>query len=546
MPLIMCNKITYLNLEGCPAISNEFITAFLPMKRSLTYLNLSTCRSVDDQALVVLSQQKLSLHALLLDSTKVSDKGLSLLNFLVDLEILSVGWNGKRVTSEGLLWLSKCHNLRQLCVCNTGVTKISKYANCKKLHILNLSKTKISLDKESYRTAVQFPNLEQIIMQRCDAEQIPTILLSPSLNVIDLSFSSVKSSILAGQLERFVAPDPINPLENEEEVLFDNPVEVDGAETAIEYDGFRSVDPQINPFSVSSTIISPTTPNRNNRCELDETCKSCSTPEAHRQSSMACNTWCHSESKFSSPASTPHKSFAIPSVYNLRILKLESCAIGDDVMKVVGKLTSLTELNISDTPVTNEGISHLASLKSMTSLNLNGCKFNNHALAALSNLAHLKELRLDCPNINDGALTHISTLKELETLDLFEAHITDSGLEFLIPLTSLKSFQACCGRLTNAALKTLSQIESLTSLNLSQNRYISDAGLRYLSRLQWLTHVNLSGCGITQLGLASLQSLSSIKTVSLFGCKIKPSSSKLKELPPGLQLGVDEGIVAID
>lgn len=42
-----------------------------------------------------------------------------------------------------------------------------------------------------------------------------------------------------------------------------------------------------------------------------------------------------------------------------------------------------------------------------------------------------------------------------------------------------------------------------------------------------------------------MQHLSALHNVSLFGCKVKNSSAKIKQLPVGVQLGIDDGIVTI-
>ncbi|MDX2152610.1 MAG: hypothetical protein SFV54_17855 [Bryobacteraceae bacterium] len=61
------------------------------------------------------------------------------------------------------------------------------------------------------------------------------------------------------------------------------------------------------------------------------------------------------------------------------------------------------------------------------------------------------------------------------------------------------------GQMTDAVLERLPALDFLTSLSLEGSRRVTDDGLRHLSRLPELEHLNLSGCSITDRGLAGLR-----------------------------------------
>ncbi len=63
-----------------------------------------------------------------------------------------------------------------------------------------------------------------------------------------------------------------------------------------------------------------------------------------------------------------------------------------------------------------------------------------------------------------------------------------------------------------------SGLASLTMLNLSENRAISDDGLRALKAFPRLTDLNLSSCGITNRGLECLKDLGSLERLDLSYC----------------------------
>jgi hypothetical protein len=58
----------------------------------------------------------------------------------------------------------------------------------------------------------------------------------------------------------------------------------------------------------------------------------------------------------------------------------------------------------------------------------------------------------------------------------------------------------------------------LVSLNLSENRKVTDDGIEYLTKLPKLTELNLSSCDITNEGLLPLQSLSHLRRLNLSYC----------------------------
>jgi Leucine Rich repeat len=61
----------------------------------------------------------------------------------------------------------------------------------------------------------------------------------------------------------------------------------------------------------------------------------------------------------------------------------------------------------------------------------------------------------------------------------------------------------------------VSRLEHLTVLRLGGSRGVTDLGLRHLSRLTGLRHLDLSGTGITDRGLDVLQTLPELETISL-------------------------------
>jgi hypothetical protein len=71
------------------------------------------------------------------------------------------------------------------------------------------------------------------------------------------------------------------------------------------------------------------------------------------------------------------------------------------------------------------------------------------------------------------------------------------------------------GQMNDAMLRDVSSLEHITALRLGGSRGVTDAGVRHLSRMTRLRHLDLSGTGLTDRGLEALRALHELETVSL-------------------------------
>jgi hypothetical protein len=297
-----------------------------------------------------------------------------------------------------------------------------------------------------------------------------------------------------------------------------------------------------------------------------------------------------------------------PSCIQVRRLVLESCCVSNRLAALIGQhMWNLTELNVTDTDVGAEGLTALQPLKHLRVLHISGCKVSNASLSVLKHFPLLRELYMDCPSISDAGLVFLRPLAPvLQRLDVFEAAVGDPGMELLDDFRALQFLECCSGRLSNKGLARIATaMPSLTSLNVSQNTRIDDNGVEVLRRLTKLVHVNLSGTAVTHKGLAFLSDQNAaglgmlaaagggaqggaggnktkngssssrssmvgsngsgggavggvglggfglvaptpaLQRISLFGCDVKVTSAKLAQLPPGVQIGIDSGVVQV-
>ena len=108
----------------------------------------------------------------------------------------------------------------------------------------------------------------------------------------------------------------------------------------------------------------------------------------------------------------------------------------------------------------------------------------------------------------------MARLRHLEWIDFYggwgveKAKITDEGLAKLsrLDLPELDNLAiGYCGNITDAGLAYVGQMHTVSTLILTGNPQITDAGLKKLVSMQKLTYLDLRGCsGITDSGLQIL------------------------------------------
>ncbi len=103
-----------------------------------------------------------------------------------------------------------------------------------------------------------------------------------------------------------------------------------------------------------------------------------------------------------------------------------------------GAERTVTEVDLSRTPVADADLEQLRPLVRLQALNLSGTAIGDRGLAALRDVGSLKKLNLTLTKISNAGLTNLAGLPELEELYLVETGITDAGAANLKRLAHLK------------------------------------------------------------------------------------------------------------
>ncbi len=88
------------------------------------------------------------------------------------------------------------------------------------------------------------------------------------------------------------------------------------------------------------------------------------------------------------------------------------------------------------------------------------------------------------------------------------------------------------GQMTDARAREISRLLHLTTLRLDGSQQFTDDGLRWLTELPNLQHLDLQGTGISDAGLMALRDMTSLKTLSLAWTHVSDAGvSALQSLP---------------
>lgn len=196
------------------------------------------------------------------------------------------------------------------------------------------------------------------------------------------------------------------------------------------------------------------------------------------------------------------------------IVSLFSSTIFKHLRQLCRACVDIAHLSITDCPsITDMSMKSVGTLKQLRVLNLADCLLiSDLGIKSLCDgpcTNRLRELNLtNCMRISDSSINHLTRrCKRLAYLKLcFLENITETGLEFLSQLENLICIDLTGTQSSDASLKTLGQSGQLRSVTLSSCRLITDLGLtKFATSCTYLQTLNLSFC--TQLTDNAIRSM---------------------------------------
>ncbi|RDX79075.1 F-box/LRR-repeat protein 14, partial [Mucuna pruriens] len=222
----------------------------------------------------------------------------------------------------------------------------------------------------------------------------------------------------------------------------------------------------------------------------------------------------------------------------LTTLNVEGCnitaacleSIHDSNFVCSGTLASLAFLNLNRCGLSDDGFEKISDLTNLEYLNLDSCRISDDGLTNLTGLTLLKSLVLSDTEIGNSGLRYISGLNKLEDLNLSFTTVTDNGLKRLSGLTHLKSLNLDARQITDDGLANLTTFKNLQSLEICGGG-LTDAGVKNIREIVSLTQLNLSqNCNLTDKTLELISGMTALRSLNVSNSRI--TNEGLRYLKP--------------
>lgn len=162
-----------------------------------------------------------------------------------------------------------------------------------------------------------------------------------------------------------------------------------------------------------------------------------------------------------------------------------------------------------------EDFGALAPLTGLRHIVLSATSFNGTELRVLQPQKRLGHLQMWDTKLNDEGLAEIARLQSLVMLNIGNNHgFTDTGLRHLTTLRKLEHLELGITNTGDAGLKLLAKLTQLQLISLHHTK-ITDAGLAHLQALQRLNWLDLRHTSVSDAGLKHLEQIPSLKTLGL-------------------------------
>lgn len=184
---------------------------------------------------------------------------------------------------------------------------------------------------------------------------------------------------------------------------------------------------------------------------------------------------------------------------NLQKLDLGWCnAIGDEDAAAIASLSTLMELRICHTALTDTGVAKLSTLTGLVALSIGGLSVADATLAGLLRaMPYLRRLDLErCTEAGDTTLRALAaTGPPLEELSLAYTNMSDDVFKVALPrLRRLRRLDLDSSGVGDAGVQGLAGLPDLEVLDLSDTG-VTNAGMLVVGMLPFIAQVNLSFTG---------------------------------------------------
>ena len=142
----------------------------------------------------------------------------------------------------------------------------------------------------------------------------------------------------------------------------------------------------------------------------------------------------------------------------LKKLRISQTNVGVKVCRQLAMLPSLETLDASGcSNVDDAAVAELAPISTLSDLNIYDTPITDAAAAAIAKMTQLKRLNLDKTAIGDQGVAELRTLQDLEFLHLGSTRITDASADSLAEMKGLKTLIVTRTEMTEAAVAKIAE-----------------------------------------------------------------------------------------
>jgi len=213
--------------------------------------------------------------------------------------------------------------------------------------------------------------------------------------------------------------------------------------------------------------------------------------------------------------------------------------VRDDHMRIIARISTVHAVQLIFTNTSGTGLSHLSVLPDLTGLYLGGTRFSPRQMNSILKLRNLKSITI----VNVDSMTGASEFLNLQQRRTFAQHkISDNQLSLLAKLPELRGLEIRGMPIDGSAFKAFLHTKHLRQLGLADSS-ISDAGLRYIGKVQSLHELDLERTRVTGKGILHLTDLAQLNFLNVFGTSVTGAGVRsLRTMKSLRNLNVDRRI----
>lgn len=220
-----------------------------------------------------------------------------------------------------------------------------------------------------------------------------------------------------------------------------------------------------------------------------------------------------------------------------KLKNLSLSGIGDREVEKIGQFPALAALSLQNVSITEEGYRPVANLKRLKEFSLIKAASADGALVALADAKELAKLRIKSTQIRSETWKTLKDrFRNVLSLDLGETKTDDEAIAWIATLPKLEDLNLLRTPITRAGIQSLSA-KRLKKLNVDDCSGMDDSAVDEIAKMKSLEFLHVGKTKITDVGLAKLARLESLKDLILNDTQVSDEAvRKLQQSLPMVKI----------